>query len=116
MDPEKEKERKDEDMVVEEKDDNVGAEVAAPKRPRRKRRRKKRSSEGAQGATCTPQVPPRHITNGRPAGLSDSDSEDDEFHPFSCACPDCQRWRQPPGKDDDDPEKWVEDQLDKSTL
>ena len=116
MDPWKKKERKDEDVVVEEKDDGVGAEVAAPKRPGRRRRRKKRSAENAPGATCTPQAPPRHILNGRPAGWSDSDSEDDELHPFSCTCPECQRWRQPPGKDDDDPEKWMEEQLHKSTL
>ena len=121
MDPEKDKEKKDEDMVVEEKDDVVGAEVAAPKKSGRKRRRRRKNAENALGAMCAPQAPPRHIVNGRPAGLSDSDPEDDnpeddDIHPFNCACPDCQQWRQPPGKDDDDPEKWMEEQLDKSTL
>ena len=128
MDPEKDKERKDEDLVVDEKkvgeEENVveenkgcgGAEVAAPTRSRRKRRRKKRVVENDPGAACAQQVVPHHVPNGRPAGLSDSDPEDDELHPFTCSCPECQQWRQPPGKDKDDPERWFEDQQDKSTL
>ena len=128
MDPEKDKERKDEDLVVDEKkvgeEENVveenkgcgGAEVAAPTRSRRKRRRKKRVVENDPGAACAQQVVPHHVPNGRPAGESDSDPEDDDLHPFTCSCPECQLWRQPPGKDNDDPEKWLEDQLDKSTL
>ena len=103
-------------MVVEEKDDDVGAEVAAPKKSGRRRRRKRKGAENALGATCTPQAPPHHITNGRPAGESDNDPKDDDIHPFTCACHECQQWRQPPGKDDDDPEKWMEEQLLKSTL
>ena len=103
-------------MVVEEKDEGVGAGVAAPQRSGRRRRRKRRSAENALGATCTPQAPPHHITNGRPAGESDIDPEDDDIHPFTCACHECQLWRQPPGKDNDDPETWMEDQLLKSTL
>ena len=101
--------------MTEEKDEgNVGAEVTAPKKPGRKRRRKKRNGVSAQGATCTPQVPPRHITNGRPAGESDSDS--DTLHPLSCVCHECLWWQRPPGKDDDDPEHWAQEQLDKSRL
>ena len=127
MDPEKDKEGKDEDLVVGEKkvgeEDNVveenkvpgGAEVAAPTRSRRKRRRKKRVVENDPGAACAPRVP-HHIPNGRPAGESDIDPEDDDIHPFTCSCPECQQWRQPPSKDNDDPEKWFEDQQDKSTL
>ena len=128
MNPEKDKEREDEDVVVDEKkvgeEENVvkekedcgGAEVTAPTRSRRKRRRKRRVVENEPGAACAQQVVPHHIPNGRPAGESDLDPEDDDFHPFTCSCPECQQWRQPPGKDHDDPEKWFEDQLDKSTL
>ena len=127
MDPEKDKERKDEDLVVDEKkvgeEESVveenkgcgGAEVAAPTRSRRKRRRKKRVVENDPGAACAQQVP-HHIPNGRPAGESDIDPEDDDIHPFTCSCPECQQWRQPPSKDNDDPEKWFEDQQEKSTL
>ena len=128
MDPEKDKERKDEDLVVDEEkvgeEENVveenegccGAAVTAPTRSRRRRRRKKRVVENDPGAACAQQTVPHHVLNGRPAGLSDSDPEDDDIHPFTCSCPECQQWRQPPGKDNDDPEKWLEDQLDKSTL
>ena len=128
MDPEKDKERKDEDLVVDEEkvgeEENVveenegccGAAVTAPTRSRRRRRRKKRVVENDPGAACAQQVVPHHLPNGRPAGESDSDPEDDDIHPFTCSCPECQRWRQRPGKDDDDPEKWIEDQLHKSTL
>ena len=117
MDPEKDKEKKaeEDESVVDEKKDGGGAEVA-PTRSRRKRRRKRRVVENDPGAACAQQVVPHHLPNGRPAGESDSDPEDDDIHPFTCSCPECQQWRQPPGKDNDDPEKWLEDQLDKSTL
>ena len=116
-DEEKKKEEEENAVAEEKKEEGGGAEVAAPTRPRRKRRRKKRVVEDDPGAARAQQVVPHHVTNGRPAGLSDSDPEDpDWFHPLDCPCPDCLWWQSPPGKDEDDPEKWAQDQLDKSRL
>ena len=42
--------------MVEEKDGDIGAEVAAPKRSGRRRRRRRKGAENALGATCTPQA------------------------------------------------------------